>query len=181
MLRCDVHLEGAENPMIDLRNLISILCLSLAAVFVQSPASADDLVETATKAPNLSTFVKAVKQAGLEDALKGAGPYTVFAPTNEAFAKVPKRLFAALFHPSNKEGLGIVMKYHVLSGKLFSKDFAGKSQNFKALQGEELAVDATKEFMVDKAKVVTADIEASNGVLHMVDTLILPPDLRGSF
>lgn len=167
--------------MSDLRNLIAGVLVSLAVIFVHSPASAGDIFETVSKTGNLSTLVKAIKLAGLEETLQGKGPFTVFAPTDEAFDKVPERLLVALFHPSNKEGLGIVLKYHVLSGKLLSKDFAGNARNVKTLQGDELAIDATKELMVDKAKVVTADIAASNGVIHVIDSLVLPPDLRGSF
>lgn len=164
-----------------LRKLIVAFVVALPMAVLQSPAWAGDIVDIASKAGNFTTLTKAIKQAGLEETLKGEGPYTLFAPTDEAFAKVPERLLQALFHPPNKEGLALVLKYHVLSGKMLSKDLAGKMHNLKTLQGDELAIDATKELMADKAIIVTADIAASNGVIHAVDTLILPPDLRGSF
>ena len=163
------------------RKLMAVFVVALPMAVLQSPAWAGDIVDVASKAGNFTTLIKAIKQAGLEETLKGDGPYTLFAPTDEAFAKVPERLLQALFHPPNKDGLAFVLKYHVLYGKILSKDLTGKMHNIKTLQGDELAIDATKALMADKAKIVKADIAASNGVIHAIDSLILPPDLRGSF
>ena len=138
-------------------------------------AQTKDIVDTAVGAGKFNTLVAAVKAAGLVETLKGAGPFTVFAPTDEAFGKLPKGTVEDLLKPENKAKLVSILTYHVVSGKVMSKDLAGKTMKAKSVQGAEISIDATKDVMIDKAKVVTADIEASNGVIHIIDAVIIPP------
>jgi uncharacterized surface protein with fasciclin (FAS1) repeats len=142
--------------------------------------AADDIVATADKAGTFKTLLAAAKAADLVDTLKGPGPLTVFAPTDEAFAKLPKGLLDELLKPQYKSALQAILKYHVVPGKVTSKDLAGKKTEAKSVEGGTIAVDATKDVLVNNAKVVKADIEASNGVVHVIDTVILPEKFRGS-
>lgn len=137
-------------------------------------AGTKDIVDTAVGAGKFNTLVAAVKAAGLVDTLKGAGPFTVFAPTDEAFAKLPAGTVEDLLKPENKAKLTAILTYHVVPGKVMAADIAGKKMGAKTVQGSELAVDATKDVMVDNAKVVTADVAASNGVIHIIDTVVMP-------
>ena len=139
-----------------------------------SAAKAADIVDTAIAAGSFKTLVTAVKAAGLVDTLKGKGPFTVFAPTDEAFAKLPAGTVENLLKPENKNQLVAILTYHVLSGKVTSKDLAGKKTMAKSVEGGEISVDATNGVKVDNAKVVKADIEASNGVIHVIDAVIMP-------
>ena len=137
-------------------------------------AKAADIVDTAVAAGNFKTLVAAVQAAGLADTLKGKGPFTVFAPTDEAFAKLPAGTVEDLLKPENKEKLVGILTYHVIPGKVMSGDIAGKKTDVATVQGSKLSVDATSGVKVDNASVVTADIEASNGVIHVIDTVVLP-------
>lgn len=133
-----------------------------------------DIVDTAVAAGSFNTLVKAVQAAGLVDTLKGDGPFTVFAPTDEAFAKLPAETLEALLKPENKDKLTAILTYHVVPGKVMSADIAGKSLMVESVQGSKISVDATSNVMVDNANVVKADIETSNGVIHVIDTVIMP-------
>jgi uncharacterized surface protein with fasciclin (FAS1) repeats len=135
---------------------------------------AKDIVDTAAANENFSTLVAAVKAAGLVETLKGEGPFTVFAPTNAAFAKLPEGTVQNLLKPENKEQLVAVLTYHVLPGKVMAADIAGKVLSPKTVQGSTVDIDATSSVNIDGATVTTADIETSNGVIHVIDTVILP-------
>lgn len=133
-------------------------------------AMAQDVVDTAVQAGNFTTLVTAVKAAGLVDTLKGPGPFTVFAPTDAAFAKVPKATLDALL--ADKAALTKVLTYHVVSGKLMAADLrAGK---LKTLEGQDLTIATMGGVTVDKAKVLATDVAASNGVIHAIDTVLMP-------
>jgi uncharacterized surface protein with fasciclin (FAS1) repeats len=138
-------------------------------------AEMKDIVDTAVGAGKFTTLVAAVKAAGLVETLKGPGPFTVFAPTDDAFAKLPKGTVEDLLKPENKAKLVSILTYHVVPGKVMAKDLAGKTMKAKTVQGAEISVDATKDVMIDKAKVTTADVEATNGVIHIIDAVIMPP------
>jgi uncharacterized surface protein with fasciclin (FAS1) repeats len=133
-----------------------------------------DIVDTAVAAGNFKTLAAALKAAGLIDTLKGAGPFTVFAPTDEAFAKLPAGTVESLLKPENKEKLVAILTYHVVPGKAMAKDVTGMS-SAKTVNGKELKlkVDGGK-VMINDAVVITADIETSNGVIHVIDTVLLP-------
>jgi uncharacterized surface protein with fasciclin (FAS1) repeats len=135
----------------------------------QKPAM--DIVETAVSAGQFETLVQAVQQAGLVDVLKGDGPFTVFAPTDEAFAKVPRETLQALL--SDKQALTKVLTYHVVPGKLLANDVAGLS-SATTVQGQSVRFDTSDGVRVDGAHVVKADVMASNGVIHVIDSVILP-------
>ncbi len=137
-------------------------------------AKAADIVDTAVSAGQFKTLVAAVQAAGLVDTLKGDGPFTVFAPTDEAFAKLPEGTLDDLLKPENKEQLVAILTYHVVPGKIMSADIAGKKAEVATVQGSKLSVNATDGVKVDKATVVSADIETSNGVIHVIDTVVLP-------
>ncbi|MHA6266640.1 fasciclin domain-containing protein [uncultured Aliiroseovarius sp.] len=153
--------------------------LSLSAVaLLATPAFADnhskDIVDTAVEAGSFSTLVAAVQAAGLVETLKGDGPFTVFAPTDEAFAALPEGTVETLLMPENKDQLTAILTYHVVSGKVMSGDIAGKSMEVPTVNGAMAMVDATSGVMIDGANVVQADIEASNGVIHVIDAVIMP-------
>jgi uncharacterized surface protein with fasciclin (FAS1) repeats len=133
-----------------------------------------DIVDTAVGAGKFGTLVAAVTAAGLVETLKGAGPFTVFAPTDDAFAKLPAGTVEDLLKPENKSKLVSILTYHVLPGKIAAADIAGKKMNVKTVQGSEVAVDATNGVKVDGASVVIADVAASNGVIHAIDAVIMP-------
>lgn len=130
-----------------------------------------DIVDTAVAAGSFNTLAKALQAGGLVDALKGDGPFTVFAPTDQAFAKLPAGTLEALLQ--DKEKLRAVLTYHVVSGKVMAKDVAG-IQTAKTLQGSELRVDAKDGVRINDASVIKADVPASNGVIHVIDTVLIP-------
>lgn len=129
------------------------------------------IVETAVNAGNFKTLVAAVQAAGLVDTLNGTGPFTVFAPTDEAFAKLPEGTVEGLL--GDKEKLTKILTYHVVSGKVMAADVSGMTEA-PSLEGGMLKVDASNGVMINNAHVVTADIECSNGVIHVIDTVLLP-------
>ncbi len=132
-----------------------------------------DIVDTAVAAGAFSTLVKAVQAAGLVDTLKGPGPFTVFAPTDDAFAKLPAGTLAAVL--ADKSKLTAILTFHVVPGKVLAKDVAGlNGQSVKTVQGGMLKVDTSFGVKIGDASVVRADVEASNGVIHVIDTVLLP-------
>ncbi len=135
---------------------------------------AKDIVDTAIEAGQFTTLVAAVDAAGLVETLKGEGPFTVFAPTDEAFAALPAGTVENLLKPENKDQLVAVLTYHVVPGKVMSADIAGQSLEVASVQGSELTINATDGVKVDNATVVMADIETSNGVIHVIDQVVLP-------
>ncbi|HPT19332.1 MAG TPA: fasciclin domain-containing protein [Methanothrix sp.] len=137
----------------------------------EAPPAAD-IVDTAVAAGNFQTLVSAVEAAGLVDTLKGEGPFTVFAPTDEAFAKIPEDQLAALL--ANKTQLAAVLTYHVAAGKVMSTDLTD-DMSVATIQGENVTINLEDgNVMVNDAKVVQADIDCSNGVIHAIDTVLMP-------
>ena len=133
-----------------------------------------DIVDTALANEQFSTLVAAVQAAGLVDTLKGDGPFTVFAPTNDAFAKLPAGTVENLLKPENKDKLISVLTYHVVPGKVMSKDIK-PSQMVKTVNGQQVSIKLSYgKVSVDGATVTAADVEADNGVIHVIDTVILP-------
>lgn len=133
-----------------------------------------NIVDTAMAAGSFTTLAKALTAAGLVDTLKGAGPFTVFAPNDAAFAKLPAGTLDALINAPSKERLIALLKLHVISGKVMSAEIKGKSIAPRSLQGEDLRIDGTNGVTVNGSKVVTADVDCSNGVIHVIDTVIMP-------
>ncbi len=133
-----------------------------------------DIVDTAVGAGSFTTLVAAVQAAGLVDTLKGDGPFTVFAPTDEAFAALPEGTVENLLKPENKDQLVQILTYHVVPAKVMSGDIAGKKATVATVEGEKLNVNARNGVKVNGAKVVSADIGATNGVIHVIDKVLIP-------
>ena len=146
------------------------LVASILAFGVVLSAQAKDIVDTAVAAGNFKTLATALGAAGLVDTLKGKGPFTVFAPTDEAFAKIPKADLDALL--KDKAKLTSVLTYHVVADKVMAADV--KAGKIKTVQGSELTVSTKGGVMVDSAKVIKTDIVADNGVIHVIDSVIMP-------
>ena len=146
------------------------LLIAAAVAAASFAAQAKDIVDTAVAAGQFKTLATALQAAGLVDTLKGPGPFTVFAPTDEAFAKVPKDQLDALL--KDKAKLTKVLTYHVVPGKVMAADV--KAGKVKTVQGSELTVATSGGVMVDSAKVVKTDIVASNGVIHVIDSVVIP-------
>jgi uncharacterized surface protein with fasciclin (FAS1) repeats len=137
-------------------------------------AQGKDIVDTAVGAGQFNTLAAALKAAGLVDTLKGAGPFTVFAPTDAAFAKLPKGTVEDLLKPENKAKLTAILTYHVVAGKVMAADVV-KVKDAKTVQGGSIKVNAAGgKVMVDAANVTRTDIAASNGVIHVIDTVLMP-------
>lgn len=152
------------------------LVLALTLPFAAARAETKDIVDVAADNGSFNTLVTAIKAAGLVDTLKSDGPFTVFAPTDAAFAKLPAGTVEDLLKPENKEKLAAILTYHVVPSKVMSSDIAGKKTMAKTVEGDELTVDATSGVKVDEATVTTADVGASNGVIHVIDTVLMPND-----
>lgn len=166
--------------------LICTLVLSLPAAAIADSCGGDsqaskasrtekaDIIDTAVAAGSFETLAAALTAAGLVDALKGEGPFTVFAPTDEAFAKLPAGTVEELLKPENKEKLTRILTYHVVSGEITSNEVVNL-RAAEALSGDKLSIAANdKGVLIDNAKIVQADIEASNGVIHVIDSVLIP-------
>jgi len=144
-------------------------------VYASGIAAAADIVETAAEAGSFQTLLTAAEAAGLVDTLKSEGPFTVFAPTDEAFAKLPEGTVENLLKPENQDQLKAILAYHVVPGKTMSSDLAGTQVDVESVEGSAIPIDATGDnVMVGDATVTQADIEADNGVIHVIDQVIQP-------
>jgi uncharacterized surface protein with fasciclin (FAS1) repeats len=154
---------------------ITVLAMSvlLAPIVARAEAPVKNVVEIAAGNKDFSTLVTAVKAAGLAETLSGTGPFTIFAPTNEAFAKLPAGTVESLLKPENKAKLTAILTYHVVAGKVMAADV--KAGKVKTVNGAEATIVTTGGVTIDKAKVVKTDIVGTNGVIHVIDTVILPP------
>lgn len=156
--------------------LTRIFVTAAAVAVLAAPATvrageSKDIVETAVAAGNFKTLASALTAAGLVDTLKGKGPFTVFAPTDEAFAKIPKADLDALI--ADKAKLTKVLTYHVVAGKVMASDVA-TLKSAKTVEGQMVKIDASNGVMINKSKVVKADVQTSNGVIHVIDTVLMP-------
>ena len=164
------------------KKIASVLTFVLASLTLSSAAHADhhgmkkDIVDVAAANGSFSTLVAAVKAAGLVDTLKGDGPFTVFAPTDEAFAKLPASTVENLLKSENKDKLTAILTYHVVSGKVMAADVV-KLDSATTVQGQSVNVTTNDgSVMINNANVVMADVKASNGVIHVIDTVLLPKE-----
>ncbi len=152
--------------------VVSLLFVSMS--YANHHGMKKDIVDVAVENGSFTTLVAAVQAAGLVDTLKGKGPFTVFAPTDEAFAKLPDGTVEMLLKPENKDKLTAVLTYHVLAGKVMAAD-AMKVNKATTVQGQDLTISAEMgNVMINNAKVIGADVKASNGVIHVIDTVLLP-------
>lgn len=153
--------------------LRSFLLSSALALGLAATATAKTVIDVAVSSPDHTTLVAAVKAAGLVETLSGKGPFTIFAPTNAAFAKLPPGTVESLLKPENKAKLVAVLTYHVVPGKVLSTDV--KTMSAKTVNGKDLAVKvADGKVMVNNATVTAVDLTADNGVIHIIDTVVLP-------
>ena len=156
------------------RNFVFVVMATVLSTSAVAQSPSKDIVDTAVGAGKFKTLVAAVKAAELVDVLKGDGPFTVFAPTDEAFKKVPEAALKDLLKPENKKKLQSILTFHVVSGKVMAADVV-KLSKAKTVQGQEVKIE-TKDgnVMVNGAKVVKTDIACKNGVIHVIDTVIMP-------
>jgi uncharacterized surface protein with fasciclin (FAS1) repeats len=158
-----------------MKKVLPVIALSLllaGSMLAEKPNK--DIVDTAVSAGQFNTLAKALQAAGLVDTLKGEGPFTVFAPTDEAFAKLPAGTLEELLKPENKDKLVAILTYHVVAGEVKASDVV-KLSSAKAVNGEPLKIAPTSgNVMINDANVVKADILCSNGVIHVIDTVLLP-------
>merc|ERR1712014_304319 len=172
-----------DGRLRQMKRIATLLCavalLSGTSTLVQAEDAAKkcnakaDIVDTAVEAGQFKTLAAALTEAGLVEALKGDGPFTVFAPTDEAFAKLPDGTVENLLKPENRDQLVAILKYHVVAGKVTAAKVV-KLHEVKTLNGESVKISAGDSVMINNAKVVKADIMTSNGVIHVIDTVLLP-------
>lgn len=153
--------------------IVKLAMTTLVASAISFSAYAADIVDTAKSAGSFNTLLAAATAAGLVDTLKSDGPLTVFAPTDEAFAALPAGTVEKLLKPENKDKLAAILTYHVVAGKVMSSDLS-EGMMAKTVQGGELKITLTSGPMVNDAKVVGADVAADNGVIHVIDKVLIP-------
>jgi uncharacterized surface protein with fasciclin (FAS1) repeats len=165
-----------KTKMMGLALVAAVCFVGLPQAFADCGTCDKTIVENAVGTKGFSTLVTAVKAAGLVDTLSGKGPFTVFAPTDEAFKKLPKGTVETLLKPENKDKLIAILTYHVVPGKVMAADVV-KLSKAKTVQGAEAKIKVEDgKVMVDKAQVVKTDIVSKNGVIHVIDSVILPPE-----
>ena len=163
-----------KNLMI--AGLVAVMAITGAAIETHAAGADKDIVDTAVAAGSFKTLAQALQAAGLVETLKGAGPFTVFAPTDEAFAKLPPGTLETLLKPENKPKLQRILKAHVVSGKVMAADVV-KTSSAKAVSGDTLTIASRNGGVtVNGAKVVKTDIDTTNGVIHVIDSVIVPKD-----
>jgi len=174
--RIEIKTETNMKKSVIAQVTASFAALVLATAAQASPTAATpskDIVAVAAGAGSFNTLVAAIKAAGLVETLQGAGPFTVFAPTDEAFAKLPAGTVESLLKPENKQKLVGILTYHVVPGKVMAADV--KTMQARTVNGQSLSITVgAGGVMVNNAKVVTTDVAASNGVIHVIDTVVLP-------
>ena len=156
------------------RSFLAAAAVSSLALSALAGGHSKDIVDTALNAGSFTTLAAALEAAGLIDALKGDGPFTVFAPTDDAFAALPAGTVEMLLMPENKDKLVDILTYHVLAGQVMTADIAGKVTSVEMLNGGKATVDAQNGVKINEANVVAADVMASNGVIHVIDAVIMP-------
>ena len=155
-------------------NIVAIAVIALSVSIGAASATSKNIVETAVQSGKFNTLVAALKAAGLVNTLNGKGPFTVFAPSDTAFSKLPAGTVDGLLMPENKAKLVSILAYHVIPGKIMSGDIAGKKISVKTVQGSEISVDAMYGVKINDSNVVSADIAATNGVIHVIDKVLIP-------
>jgi uncharacterized surface protein with fasciclin (FAS1) repeats len=172
------HIPPHSNQLGDFLMRKTLLALAATTILTSTAFAAGhggkNIVETAVEAGTFTTLVAAVEAAGLVETLTGEGPFTVFAPTDEAFAALPAGTVESLLLPENLDQLVSILTYHVVPGAVMSTDLTN-GMTATTVQGGDITIDLTSGVKVNGANVVTADIEASNGVIHVIDAVILPP------
>ena len=170
-------MKGSLNRSVRVASLAAAVALVLSlclGTYARPKAASQDIVDTAVAAGSFKTLAAALQAAGLVDTLKGKGPFTVFAPTDEAFAKLPAGTVEDLLKPENKQKLVSILTYHVVAGDVMAKDVV-KLSEAKTVNGKEVKIMAEGgKVMVDNANVTKTDIVCSNGVIHVIDSVLIP-------
>jgi len=162
------------TSMLAMAALVAGIAVVLNSPVARADNHSKDIVDTAVAAGSFKTLAAALGAAGLVDTLKGAGPFTVFAPTDDAFAKLPEGTVETLLKPENKEKLTAILTYHVVAGKVMASDVVNL-KSAKTVNGKEAKISVAEgKVMIDNANVIKTDIAASNGVIHVIDSVILP-------
>jgi len=158
------------------KNLLAVaaVCAAFFAQGLAREAVAKDILGTAQDAGTFTILLAAVKSTGLTEVLMGPGPLTIFAPTDDAFAKLPREQLQNLMKPESKEKLRAILLFHLVDGKATSRDFLGKRLEAATMQGGSVLIDATKGVTIDNARLIKADIVADNGFIHVIDTVMMP-------
>lgn len=146
----------------------------IGAALAASPASAKSILDTAADTGTFTVLLAAIKQAGLTETLSGPGPYTVFAASDDAFGKLPKDTYFGLFKPENKQKLKTILLHHIVSGLVRAQDVNGKRLEAIVMAGDPVLIDATRSMTVDDARIIQTDIKADNGIIHVIDTVLMP-------
>ena len=162
------------SPLNKFFNIVAIAVIALSVSIGAASATSKNIVETAVQSGKFNTLVAALKAAGLVNTLNGKGPFTVFAPSDTAFSKLPAGTVDGLLKPENKAKLVSILAYHVIPGKVMSGDIAGNKISVKTVQGSKIAVDAMYGVKINDSNVVSADIAATNGVIHVIDKVLIP-------
>ena len=157
-----------------MRRKLGAVAAFAAALMFSATVQAKNILDTAADAGTFTIFLAAVKMAGLNDLLNQPGPITLFAPTDDAFAKLPRPMLEGLLKGENREKTRAILTYHIVIGKVTSRELLGKRLEAATAEGGSLLIDATKGITVDNAKVIKADIIADNGYLHVIDTVVMP-------
>lgn len=166
-------MKTSHNRRNFLRKGVAIVGLTALTACATAP-SEPDIVDTAVAAGSFETLVAAVSAAGLVDTLKSPGPFTVFAPTDEAFAKLPAGTVESLLLPENKDQLVQILTYHVVAGEVPASRLAGSRGSITTVEGSDVHYNGHDGVMINKSNVVTADIQTSNGIIHVIDAVLLP-------
>ena len=160
-----------------MRTKLVTLCLAAAALLAAARAGAADIVDTIAATPTLSRLTSAIKAAGIAETLRGPGPFTVFAPSDDSFNRLSANTMSNLMKPENKEQLAKLLTYHILPGKVMQKDMNGKMYKAKTVNGKEMEIDADdpgEGIRINKGKVIKADVAADNGVIHIINRVLMP-------
>jgi uncharacterized surface protein with fasciclin (FAS1) repeats len=172
--RCDnTHSPSTKENTMFRKTLLSLTAATALATTAFAAGHSKDIVDTAAGAGDFGTLLAAAEAAGLVETLKSEGPFTVFAPTDAAFAALPEGTVEDLLKPENKDALAAILTYHVIAGKVMSTDLTDDMEA-ATVNGDTVMIDLDNGVMVDDATVTTADIEASNGVIHVIDKVIMP-------
>lgn len=164
--------EASDGPS---SSTTEVSATETATATSDNASASVDIVATATAAGSFTTLIRVLDAAGLSDTLRGSGPFTVFAPNDEAFAALPPGTVDALLLPENRARLTQILSYHVVSGReLASGDLAGSTMTFDTLEGRTIDINGTNGVKVNNATVIAADVDASNGVIHVIDTVLIP-------
>ncbi|MGP1396525.1 MAG: fasciclin domain-containing protein [Inquilinaceae bacterium] len=159
--------------MIRVPSSLKAVALAMPIAIAASAAHAGDIVDTAASAGDFTTLLAAAEAAGLVETLKGEGPFTVFAPTDAAFAELPEGTVQSLLQPENKDQLIAILTYHVVPGEVTAEQ-VGTMQSATTVEGSDLKIDTSSGVMINDANVVTADVQADNGVIHVIDKVLIP-------